>query len=255
MKRICAFVLCALLVLAAAAPSCAGTMNFDVSKIADYFKDEEVFETVTIPSAESYLDGVPPCDNVWVDENCYIYGYIAWGNVYNGYGDNAVWERFEQYVEDIVSTGVFEVVRHDEEDGFERWCLGYSGPGTLPRPFRTGDNPADEAITVVSYEGNVQVWYSRDVQTSDLAETLLRLELVSTPTPKPTAAPGGMGNCEACDGDGVCNNCGGNGWYEGWAWVTNSFTKESESKLVNVICKADNCHGGSCKICGGDGWV
>ena len=220
MKRICAFVLCALLVLAAAAPSCAGTMNFDVSKIADYFKDEEVFETVTIPSAESYLDGVPPCDNVWVDENCYIYGYIAWGKVYNGYGDNAVWERFEQYVEDIVSTGVFEVVRHDEKDGFERWCLGYSGPGTLPRPFRTGDNPADEAITVVSYEGNVQVWYSRDVQTSDLAETLLRLELVSTPTPKPTkkptpkptAAPGGMGNCEACDGDGVCNNCGGDGW-------------------------------------------
>lgn len=80
-------------------------------------------------------------------------------------------------------------------------------------------------------------------------------------TPKPTATPKPGKPCDKCEGTGDCQNCGGDMWYEGYKWVTKwkwkngEYTTVTENEYVTELCDDDNCHGGSCKACGGDGQI
>lgn len=221
-----------------------------------------VADTFNILSAEAHIDGIPPCDRMAIEEDFYIYGYSGCGKTDGSKGSDATWALFEQYVLDLIGTGSFAVAHHDDEDPFERWCLKYT-EGELEHPVHMEESlKGDFAVVVVSHKGNVEIWYSRDILTRDLRETAERLGLVeaATPTPKPTPKPtprpnDGKGNCTACDGDGKCNHCGGDMWYTGWKYVWNSRTREYDNKNVTELCHEDNCYAGSCKTCGGDGWV
>lgn len=218
-----------------------------------------------ISSPEAYNDDIPLCDLMAIKEDFYIYGYSGCGK---GGSDDA-WALFEQYVLDLVGTGSYAIAYHDEDDeGFERWCLKYTEE-ELDHFVRMEEGVDGAfAVAVVSHRGNVEVWFSRDLVTRDLRETAVRMGLVEAatptpkptqkPTPKPTSAPrpaDGKGNCEACDGDGKCNHCGGDMWYTGWKYVWNSRTREYDNKNVTELCDDDNCYAGSCKTCGGDGWL
>lgn len=80
-------------------------------------------------------------------------------------------------------------------------------------------------------------------------------------TPKPTETPKPGKPCDKCDGTGDCQNCGGDMWYEGykyvtkWKWKNGEYTTVTENEYVTELCDDDNCHGGSCKACGGDGVI
>lgn len=59
--------------------------------------------------------------------------------------------------------------------------------------------------------------------------------------------------CSFCNGDGKCNECGGDNWVwaDEWVYVGGSPTLET----VNKICDGIYCTGGSCSKCGGDGRI
>ena len=58
-------------------------------------------------------------------------------------------------------------------------------------------------------------------------------------------------NCSYCDGDGACNECGGDNWVWGWEYVYVDGAPRQER--VNQLCKGLYCNAGSCSKCGGDG--
>lgn len=212
-----------------------------------------------ILSPEAYNADIPPCNLLSVQPDFYVYGYSDCGKS----GSDDVWALFEQYVLDLLGTGSFTVARHDDEPPFERWCLEYA-EGELDHYVRMEEGVDGHfAVVVVSHKGNVEVWYSRDIGTRDLRETAERLGLVDaatatpkpTSTPKPTKKPGGSTKCETCDGDGKCNNCGGDMWFEGYKWVWSSRRREYDNEYVRELCGDDNCFAGSCAVCDGDGWI
>ena len=59
-------------------------------------------------------------------------------------------------------------------------------------------------------------------------------------------------SCSFCDGDGKCDECGGDNWVWAWEWVYVDGAPRQEQ--VNQICKGIYCNGGSCSKCDGKGW-
>ena len=57
--------------------------------------------------------------------------------------------------------------------------------------------------------------------------------------------------CTYCDGDGKCNNCGG----DMWVWKTKTYHSGGKpyDKRVNELCQGVYCNGGKCSKCGGTG--
>ncbi len=80
----------------------------------------------------------------------------------------------------------------------------------------------------------------------------------ATAQPQPTEAPipeTGL-FCEACEGTGECQNCGGDMWFEGYKYVWQGLGGSGyENEYVVELCHEDNCFAGSCKTCGGDGEI
>lgn len=59
--------------------------------------------------------------------------------------------------------------------------------------------------------------------------------------------------CSFCNGDGKCNECGGDHWVWADEWVYVNGIPSLET--VNKICDGIYCTGGSCSKCGGDGRI
>jgi len=223
MKKIFSLMLAALFLF-----SCAATALAD---------DE--FDGVILPSAEEYLN-VPPCTGFSTQDNYYAYRYKDCGVEYEDDGDNDIWALFEQYVKDLVSTGYFKVAHHDSNRNSTIWCLTYTGPDKyLKETFSTKRSLDDiYAIEVSSLFGDASVYYSVDIQTTNLQETMQRLGY---------APPSGDGDCTICDGDGKCNKCGGSGY------IYKLVLRNGKHENIHTTCDAQLCRYGSCTACGGDG--
>jgi len=237
MKRFFVLMLAAVLMFSFSA--FAGTRN--AINYASQNKDMEDFDGIILPAAEEYLEGVPQCHSFHTQDNYYGYKYIDCGREYDGDGNNAVWAQFEQYAEDIVSTGYFEIAHRDDEDAtWTLLCLEYTGPDEyLQETFSTQRSlPDDYAIVISSLLGNVIVYYSMDIATSNLRETLQRLEYMP---------PSGDGDCNACGGDGDCDKCGGSGY------IYKTVLQDGKHETIHTRCDGAFCSFGSCISCGGDG--
>lgn len=223
--------------------------------------DQDSIDGLLVRSAEEFLKDVPNCSDLWIKDDCYIYGYDDCGRAYNGRGNDAIWALFKEYAQTLADSEFYEENYHYREEDFECWGLSYTGPGEFSHPLDMDEVMSGSyAIAIVSRKGDAQVWYSRDVATTNLEETVNRLDLFpkATPTPAPTATPrpnNGSGNCSVCDGDGKCNNCGGDMWFEGYKWVWDSRRREYNNEYVRELCHEDNCFAGGCKACDGDGWI
>jgi len=221
MKKYVALLLSMLLALGAATIACAE------------------FDGVILPSPEEYLEGVPPCTGFNTQDNYYAYRYNHCGKEYDGDGNNAVWKKLEQYVQDVVSTGYFEVAYH-EDDNSPMWCLVYTGPEEyLQETFSTKTTlPKDYAIEVSSLFGDASIYYSVDIQTTNLQETMERLGY---------APPSGDGDCTICNGTGDCYKCGGSGY------IYKTVLRNGKHETVHTRCDGALCSSGNCMACGGDG--
>lgn len=200
----------------------------------------EEFDGVIIPSPEEYL-GVPPCTGFSTQDNYYVYRYKDCGREDDGDGNNAIWALFEQYAKDLVSTGYFELAyRDDAKPHNTTLYLTYTGPEKyLKETFSTNRKQPDiYAVEIGSLYGQASVYYSIDIRTTNLDETLERLGY---------APPSGDGDCTICDGDGNCNKCSGTGY------IYKTVLRNGKHETVHITCDAQLCMYGNCTACGGDG--
>lgn len=252
----------------------------------------DISNGLVVPSAESCMAGVPSCDDVSHEAKYYTYRYAGCGEESNGVGSNAVWAQFEAYAQHLGSTGVYKIQNHEITDfGRNTWYLQYTGPEEVQQfqPEVIYDGYC--AIIVRSYQGNVIVFYSNDIATNDLKETMARFCMPmpktkakettrprriinfdvskiahyfdnGTPTPAPatpvpaTPAPvvtQAPAELRECEicEDGNCKRCGG----DGYAYRTVLDIRTGKHETVNGHCTAQLCLNGSCTACGGDGWL
>lgn len=215
-------------------------------------KKSTSFKTVTVPSWEEHTSSIPPCDQMVMKDNYYVLSYWNSGKSETSLLGNLRWTQIIFYISELKSTGLFEELSREENGTYERRALKYVGPGKLPRPFSTNGGSKQEAITFISRDGHVHIYYSRDIRTSDLEETMKRLNVSDKPTtskkPSTTRKPSGK-PCSICDGDGKCNKCGGDGWrYK-------TVLKNGKHHTSNARCGASACLYGKCTACGGDGRI
>ena len=91
----------------------------------------------------------------------------------------------------------------------------------------------------------LKLWY--DNEESYYKDTGERYEPAAA-TPKPSKT-----RCPNCKGTGSCPNCGGSMWVKEWKYV---YVKGSRELTQSThLCDEKYCYGGSCYMCGGDGWV
>jgi len=291
MKKHPALILAAALLLsifigapASASKKANKPLNFDVSKLAPYLdtnpsptpkltktpkpsptpkpasvSKSTVFKTVTVPSVENYISNVEPCYQMTMEDNYYVMSYRNCGKSETSLASNLIWLRIKlYYTSHLKSTGLFKELSHEENGTYERVALSYAGPGKLPRPFSTNGGAKQEAVTVISRDGNVQVYYSRDIRTSDLDETMKRLHVSdkssssskSSSSKKSNSSKKSSGkSCSICDGDGKCNKCGGDGWRY------RTVLRNGKHDTVNSRCNGSACLYGRCTACGGDGRI
>jgi len=187
-----------------------------------------------VMSPEEYNDDIDDCDTIGQQDNYYTYRYINRGKVYDGDGDDAEWDNFEEYVDALADSGYYKVVaNYDGESGnTEAWYLEYTGPGSVRRTFKVdSDHKEKAAIVVQSFRGDVYVFYSLDVITNDIEDTQYRLNnYINVVNPKPTSGGGGGGSsghwetveeevdCPSCT-FGNCSICGGSGKYERYGTI------------------------------------
>jgi len=61
------------------------------------------------------------------------------------------------------------------------------------------------------------------------------------------AAAAALAECEVCGGDGLCNACGGRGFWEAKAFAT--------GETVRIKCTNQDCLDGLCAVCSNEGGV
>lgn len=220
--------------------------------------DEEGFEYglvkengLLVRSLESmvyaYGDEIPLCDYVFQEDNWYCYQYTDYGLEWlrNGGKDDYVWNWAQGYADALCMTGYYEPSKSDVQSDEVFYILRYIGPGEITETFsiRKSD-PDDAAIVIASYLGNVQIYYSMNIVTDDLAETAERLGVYMGMTSGDTDDPWEH-DCVVCGFDGSCNTCGGTGQVFRLVPGTNDYVWQT--------CTDANCRNGSCGVCGGDG--
>lgn len=91
----------------------------------------------------------------------------------------------------------------------------------------------------------LELWYNNEE--SYYRDTGERYEPAAV-TSKP-----GKNRCSNCNGSGHCPKCGGSMWVTEWKYV---YVQGSpELTQITHLCDEKYCYGGSCYMCGGDGWV
>lgn len=91
----------------------------------------------------------------------------------------------------------------------------------------------------------LELWY--DNEESYYKDTGERYEPAAA-TPKPSKT-----RCPNCKGTGSCPKCRGSMWVTEWKYV---YVKGSPELTQSThLCDEKYCYGGSCYMCGGDGWV
>ena len=91
----------------------------------------------------------------------------------------------------------------------------------------------------------LKLWY--DNEESYYKDTGERYEPAAA-TPKPSKT-----RCPNCKGTGSCPKCRGSMWVTEWKYV---YVKGSPELTQSThLCDEKYCYGGSCYMCGGDGWV
>jgi len=164
MKKYGVFLLSVLLIVLAASTAASGGLV--------------VHNGLVVPSAESCMAGVPPCDEVFQHADRYTYCYNGCGAECDGAGSNAVWAQFEAYAQQLGSSGFFEIIKHEQTSyGFHAWYLKYTGPAKVDSFQMKGQFTPACDIMVQSFTGDVSVRYSNDIATTDLAETMARFGL------------------------------------------------------------------------------
>lgn len=279
MKK-CSALLLAILLLAAAGTAAAGWQN--------------VLNGLIVPSAESCMADVPPCDDVSHEAKYYTYRYAGCGEEYNGVGSNAIWAQFEAYAQYLGALDAYEVMDHEITDfGRNTWYLRYTGPEEVAQFQPEVIYDGHCAIMVRSYKGNVIVFYSNDVATGDLKETMRRFGMPvpetkvkentgaeimhfdvsalahsfdnGTATPAAPAAdmPAPATSAPAVKPAPVelreCEICEEGSCKrcggDGYAYRTVLNIRTGKHETVNERCTAQLCLNGSCTACGGDGWL
>ena len=191
---------------------------------------------------------IPPCDCVIQEDNWYCYQYSDYGLKWlrNGGKDPQVWNWAQNYADGLCMTGYYEPIKSDVKSDEAFYLLRYIGSGDLTETFciRNSD-PDDAAIVIASYLGDVKIYYSRDIVTSDLEETADRLGIYIGSTGRNSADDPWEHDCVACGFDGSCNVCGGSGQVYSLVPGTNDYVWQN--------CTDVNCRNGRCGVCGGDG--
>ena len=219
--------------------------------------DEEGYEYgivrndgLLVKSLEHYASEwieMPPCDRIFQEDNWYCYQYRDRGLQWSRHGgkDPEAWGFAERYADALCSTGYYEPLRSDIQDDEVFFVLAYVGPGRVSETFsiRRSD-PSGAAIVVASYMGDINIYYSRDIMTSDLNETQERLGTDIYISGGGTDDPWEH-DCITCGFDGTCNTCGGTGQVYRSVPGTNDYVWQT--------CTANNCQNGRCRECGGDG--
>ena len=91
----------------------------------------------------------------------------------------------------------------------------------------------------------LELWYNNEE--SYYRDTGERYEPAAV-TSKP-----GKTRCSNCKGTGSCPKCRGSMWVTEWKYV---YVKGSPELTQSThLCDEKYCYGGSCYMCGGDGWV
>lgn len=91
----------------------------------------------------------------------------------------------------------------------------------------------------------LKLWYNNEE--SYYRDTGERYEPAAV-TPKPSKT-----RCPNCKGTGSCPKCRGSMWVTEWKYV---YVKGSPELTQSThLCDEKYCYGGSCYMCGGDGWV
>ena len=93
-----------------------------------------------------------------------------------------------------------------------------------------------------------------------VGDTGERFKPVESPTAASTPNPGtnatskpSKTRCPNCKGTGSCPKCRGSMWVTEWKYV---YVKGSPELTQSThLCDEKYCYGGSCYMCGGDGWV
>ena len=93
-----------------------------------------------------------------------------------------------------------------------------------------------------------------------VGDTGERFKPVESPTAASTPSPGtnatskpSKTRCPNCKGTGSCPKCRGSMWVTEWKYV---YVKGSPELTQSThLCDEKYCYGGSCYMCGGDGWV
>lgn len=127
---------------------------------------------------EEYFDGIERGymfmgDSIIGEDNYYGCRYANQGRYYDGDGNDEYRAMYEQYVNDLVSTGYYVLLAHEDDNLSERWRLGYAGDSEL-ETFRIWKSDNADAVIVVDllYEDG-RVYYSEDIATTNLEEAAI----------------------------------------------------------------------------------
>ncbi len=232
-----------------------------------------------VMSPEEYL-GIEPCEDLEQQDNWYEYLYSSRGikcDWFNGNGtSNPVdWYQMEKYVNALVDSGYYKILEHETPmEDFEFWSLGYIGPGSVKRTHKvTGYSKKQSAIFIQSFMGDIRVYYSLDIATSDLKETQERLGVYISNSGSSSSSSSSFSsvssgnsnssvhtrekNCTNCSWGKVnCSQCNGRGYFEKTVTAPNFSGRSKTRETVREDC--GKCRGfgtQDCKKCGGDGKV
>ena len=221
--------------------------NITLSALEVYTPDAKVNEAhivsndgLSVMSPEQYL-GIEPCDQIYQQDNYYVYKYIDRGFEKYGKEDKNLedWYAMADYLNALIDSGYYKIIEHtiSSTNRVEYWCLGYTGAKTI-KVFGANKNSTQEAaILIQSHYGDICVRYSVDILTDDLDETQMRLGenlRLDDPAPSPDDPYSILETCDVCNGDRKCRYCWGKG-----------------TDITGGDCAV--CNGGNCSACGGSG--
>lgn len=203
-----------------------------------------------VRSLEDYTSSMgtelAPCNSIFQEKNYYCYEYSKRALPYKKKpGDSLTWSWAQAYAEMLCLTGYFQQVQPNVQRNSEVfYLLEYVGPGEVKNTFSIRKSDPKAAIVVASYWGDLKIYYSIDILTTDLDETQERLGKNISVNGKSNDDPWEH-NCIVCGFDGKCDTCGGSGQVYNWVPGTNEYVWQT--------CTAYYCQNGSCQACGGDG--
>ena len=210
---------------------------------------------LTVMSPEEFLS-IDPCDNLSKADTHYTYVYTNRGYKYHNYGTTIPvdWFQMQEYVNALVESGYYEIMEYSSDPDDAYWLLGYTGPATVKNTFSLHHGMTDRTVIALrNFIGDIKVYYSKDILTTDIDETQQRLGkyVVDTYSSATASSTTSDSACTYCGGDGKCDRCGGDMWYWDYEWVY--VNGSPVSQRVNKMCQATYCTGGACSKCGGDG--